>query len=229
VTPTELRIGGIAPLSSCDWPGELVATVFAQGCPLDCIYCHNPHLLTAGEGEVAWADVIALLQARRGLLDGVVFSGGEPTAQAALADAIREVRALGFRVALHTAGPLPERLSAVLPLVDWVGFDVKAPFGEYERVTRVPGSGARALASLRALVASAVPFEARTTVHPDLLDASALDRLAAELAAEGVKSWAVQAYRPLGARPGLAPVAFLETDVPASARERFETFTFRCA
>lgn len=229
MTPTRLRIGGLTPLSSCDWPGELVATVFAQGCPFDCPYCHNPHLLAAGEGAVAWADVMALLQARRGLLDGVVFSGGEPTAQAVLPDAIAEVRELGFRVGLHTAGPLPERLSAVLPLVDWVGFDVKAPFGEYERVTRVPGSGERALASLRALVASGVAFEARTTVHPDLLDAAALDRLAAELAAEGVAEWAVQAYRPLGARPGLDAAALTEADVPLTARKRFASFSFRCA
>jgi pyruvate formate lyase activating enzyme len=231
VTRTELRVGGLAPLSSCDWPGELVATVFTRGCPFDCPYCHNPHLLEAGAGadDVAWADVVALLRARRGLLDGVVFSGGEPTVQPALADAIREVRELGFRVGLHTAGPIPERLEAVLGLVDWVGFDVKAPFGEYERVTRVPGSGERVLASLRALVASGVAYEARTTVHPDLLDSSALERLAAELAAEGVTDWAVQAYRPVGARPGLAGVTISETDVPVRARERFASFVFRPA
>jgi len=229
VRPTELRIGGLAPLSSCDWPGELVATIFARGCPFDCAYCHNPHLLAAGRGEVAWADVTALLEARAGLLDGVVFSGGEPTAQPVLADAMREVRELGFRVGLHTAGPFPERLASVLPLVDWVGFDVKAPFAEYERVTRVPGSGADALASLRALVSSGVDFEARTTVHPDLLDAAALERLSADLAAEGVSRWVVQAYRPTGARPGLAAAGFADADVPVQARERFAHFEFRCA
>lgn len=229
MTPAELRLGGLAPLSSCDWPGELVATVFTKGCPFDCAYCHNPHLLAAGEGDVAWADVIALLEARRGLLDGVVFSGGEPTIQVALADAMREVRGLGFQVGLHTAGPVPARVEAVLPLVDWVGFDVKAPFEEYERVTRVPGSGEAARASLRALVASGVALEVRTTVHPDLLDAAALERMSAELAAEGVTAWAVQAYRPVGARPGLADVPFVEVDVPDAARRRFASFTFRPA
>lgn len=229
MTPTELRIGGLAPLSSCDWPGELVATVFARGCPFDCAYCHNPHLLSPGDGEVAWADVIALLEARRGLLDGVVFSGGEPTAQAALPEAVRQVRELGFRVGLHTAGPSPERLEAVLPLVEWVGFDVKAPFAEYERITRVASSGERPLASLRALVASGVDFEARTTVHPDLLDADALERLSIDLAAEGVSRWVVQACRTEGVRPGLAPLQLHDADVPASARARFAEFTFRCA
>lgn len=227
MTPSELRIGGITPLSSCDWPGQLVATVFAQGCPFDCPYCHNPHLLAAGGGEVAWPEVTALLEARRGLLDGVVFSGGEPTVQVALPDAMRQVRELGFRVGLHTAGPSPERIAGVLPMADWVGFDAKAPFAEYERVTRVPGSGQHARASLRALVASGVPIEVRTTWHPDLLDADALDRLSAELAADGVTDWAVQAYRPLGARPGLAGVTVTEVDVPMSARGRFPRFAFR--
>lgn len=225
----ELRIGGLTPLSTVDRPGELVATVFTQGCPWDCPYCHNPHLLSAGPGEVAWADVVALLEKRRGLLDGVVFSGGEPTLQSGLADAVREVRSMGFRVGLHTGGPWPERLAELLPLLDWVGFDAKAPRADYERITRVPGSGERAWASLRAVVASGVDMEARTTVHPDLLDAAALDRLAAELADAGVTAWAVQAYRPIGARPGLTPVRLAESDVPASARERFASYTFRSA
>jgi pyruvate formate lyase activating enzyme len=229
VISTDLRIGGLTPLSSCDWPGQLVATVFAQGCPFDCPYCHNPHLLPAGEGETAWAEVIALLRARRGLLDGVVFSGGEPTAQSSLGDAMRQVRDLGFKVGLHTAGPLPSALKAVLPLVDWVGFDVKAPFLEYEHITRSAGSGARALASLRVLVASGVAFEVRTTVHPDLLDGPALERLADDLVAEGVHSWTVQAFRPTGVRRGLAAVPLSAHDVPARARGSFGSFSFRSA
>lgn len=227
MTRPELRIGGLASLSSVDWPGELVATVFTQGCPFDCPYCHNPHLLGAGPGDVPWADVRFLLETRRGLLDGIVFSGGEPTVQVALPEAMREARALAFKVGLHTAGPVPERLETVLPLVDWVGFDAKAPFAEYERVTRVPGSGERALASLRALIASGVDYEARTTVHPDLLDADAIARLAADLAAEGVKRWVVQAYRPDGARPGLDAITVSEADIPADVRECIPEFVFR--
>jgi pyruvate formate lyase activating enzyme len=228
VTPTsQLRVGGLAPLSTVDWPGELAAVVFAQGCPWNCLYCHNPHLLTAGEGSVPWDEVMAFLGTRVNLLDGVVFSGGEPTVQAALTDAIADVRKLGFRVGLHTGGPNPARLAEILPLVDWVGFDVKAPFAEYERITRVPGSGDRALESLRALVASGVAYEVRTTVHPDLLGGEDLERLSVELAEEGVARWAVQAYRPDGAREGLADARFYESGVPESVRARFAEFTFR--
>jgi len=176
---------------------------------------------------VPWDEVMAFLRTRVNLLDGVVFSGGEPTAQAALADAIREVRDLGFRIGLHTGGPTPARLEAVLPLVDWVGFDVKAPFADYERITQVAGSGERALASLRALVASGVPFEVRTTVHPDLLGDEDLERLSTELAEEGVSRWAVQAYRPDGAREGLRDARLYESGLPDSVRARFAEFVFR--
>ena len=148
----ELRIGGLARLSPCDWPGELVATVFCQGCPWSCAYCHNPHLIPpAGKTEVTWPELMSFLVSRRNLLDGVVFSGGEPTLQRALPEAMRAVRALGFRIGLHTAGPYPERLSAVLGLVDWIGFDVKAACKDYPRITGCPGSGSGSPVSHRDL------------------------------------------------------------------------------
>lgn len=195
-----IRVGGFERFSLCDWPDRLVATVFCQGCPWDCPYCHNPHLLPAnGPHAVAWRDVLAFLESRRGLLDGVVFSGGEPTMQQGLPEAIRAVRALGFDIGLHSAGPYPDRLAAVLPLVDWVGFDVKAAFGEYDRITRVPRSGERASASLRHLLASGVACDLRTTVDPHLLDDAALARLHADLAPFGA-SVRLQAFRATGTR-----------------------------
>lgn len=226
-----LRIGGFVPLSSVDWPGQLVATVFLSGCPWDCPYCHNAHLIGSGspvDDAVAWDEVIALLDARAGLLDGVVFSGGEPTLQPALLHAIREVRERGFAVALHTGGAFPDRFAALLPYLDWVGFDVKAPFAEYSRVTRRPGSGQAALASLRALVASGVPFEVRTTVHSELLGPDDLTSLAADLTAEGVGHWYLQEYRPEGAREGLlGPSAFSAEMLPPGLGDGFEAFGIR--
>ncbi len=203
-TRARLRIGGLARFSTVDWPGRLVATVFCQGCPWRCPYCHNPHLLAAHGTpgtRVPWPEVLAFLERRHGLLDGVVFSGGEPTAQTALPDAIRAARTLGFRVGLHTAGPWPERLAAVLPDLDWVGFDVKAPFEDYAAVTGVPGSGDTALASLRVLLGSGVTFEARATVHPALIDDAALDRLTDRLADMGVRHVAIQHARPTARLP----------------------------
>lgn len=195
----DLRVGGLERLSMCDWPGQLAATIFCQGCPWDCHYCHNPHLLPAkGQQEIRWKEVISFLERRRGLLDGVVFSGGEPTLQSALPDAIGEVRAMGYRIGLHTAGPYPARLAAILPLVDWVGFDVKAPFAEYRGITQVRGSGARAFESLFHLLASGVVYEVRTTVHPSLLDEAALERLLGDLQELGIREHKIQVFRPQG-------------------------------
>jgi len=196
---TVLRVGGFTPLSTTDWPGMLAAVVFCQGCPWRCRYCHNPDLIPArGEHEIPWETVLAFLHRRQGLLDGVVFSGGEPTLQTSLADAMREVRALGFRIGLHTGGMYPEKLEAVLPLVDWVGMDVKAPFAAYPRITGATGSGGRAQAGLQQVLASGVDHEIRTTVHPVLLSNADLVDMARDLAARGVKHYVIQAFRSQG-------------------------------
>jgi pyruvate formate lyase activating enzyme len=194
--PTDLRVGGLTRLSSCDWPGELVATAFCQGCAWRCPYCHNADLQpVVASPAIAWADVLAFLKTRIGLLDGVVFSGGEPLLQGALVDTMRAVRDLGFRVGLHTGGAVPSRFADVLPLTDWVGFDVKAPFDAYIGITGSPNSGADARESLKLLLASGTPHEIRTTVHPRLLDGAALSRMAEELAGMGVECWVLQEFR----------------------------------
>jgi pyruvate formate lyase activating enzyme len=196
---TVLRVGGMTPLSASDWPGMLAAVVFCQGCPWRCRYCHNPHLIPPrGEDEISWEAVLDFLHRRQGLLDGVVFSGGEPTLQPGLAGAMREVRALGFKVGLHTGGAYPRRLAEVLPLVDWVGLDAKAPFDDYARVTGVPGSGTPARESLDLLLASGVAHEIRTTVHPALLGDAEVVELVDFLAARGVARHVLQAFRPAG-------------------------------
>lgn len=197
-----LAVAGLTPLSSCDWPGRLVATVFLQGCPWRCTYCHNAGILDPrGPGVVPWSDVRELLARRRGLLDGVVFSGGEPTRQRALVDAAREVRAAGFGVGLHTGGAYPARLPALLPLVDWVGFDVKAPARLYRAITRVGGPATNAdaaFASLRLVLDSGVDVEVRTTVDPTVLRPDDVAELTEVLAGLGVHRHVLQEVRPDG-------------------------------
>lgn len=203
-----LRIGGLTPLSLTDYPGQLAAVVFCQGCAWRCGYCHNPHLLPPRPvAGFEWGDVVRFLERRVGLLDAVVFSGGEPTRQPGLAAAAAQARALGFRVGLHTAGIHPRRLEAVLPLLDWVGLDVKAPFHGYAAVTGVAGSGAPALASLKLVLASGVDHEVRTTVHPALLPPAELLELARTLAAMGVRRFVVQDARGRGPDGRLPPPA----------------------
>lgn len=199
-----LAIAGLTPLSTCDWPGRLAATVFLQGCPWRCTYCHNPALLDArAPGVVPWAAVRDLLARRVGLLDGVVFSGGEPTRQAGLAAAMAEVREAGFGVGLHTSGAYPRRLAAVLPLVDWVGLDLKAPADRYEAVTGVVGSGERALAALDLVVAAGVAVQVRTTVDPAVLTPDDVARLRSVLASRGVREHVTQDARPVALSAGV--------------------------
>lgn len=201
-----LRIGGLTRLTSIDFPGRLAAVVFCQGCPWRCGYCQNPALLDAATpGALAWSAVRAFLQQRQGLLDGVVFSGGEPTLQAALGPALAEVRALGFATGLHTGGMYPERLQQVLPHLDWVGLDIKAPAHRHAAITRTPGGGARAAQSLRLLLEQGVALECRTTWHPGLFDRDGLFELADALAAQSVPHWVLQTCREPGAlAPGLS-------------------------
>ncbi|MCL3861377.1 anaerobic ribonucleoside-triphosphate reductase activating protein [Actinotalea sp. K2] len=203
--PEELQIAGLTRLSTCDWPGRLVATAFLQGCPWACTYCHNPELIDPRTpGTVAWSEVRDLIARRHGLLDGVVFSGGEPTRQPALVAAAREVRDAGLGVGLHTGGAYPRRLEAVLPLVDWVGFDVKAPADLYQAVTGVASSARAVERSLRLVLDAGVAVQVRTTVDPTVLSADDVSRLGRALAALGVTDHVLQEVRPQGTRPEYA-------------------------
>jgi pyruvate formate lyase activating enzyme len=196
-----LAIAGLTPLSTCDWPGRLVATVFLQGCPWRCTYCHNPDLLDPTvPGEVSWQQVRDLLERRRGLLDGLVFSGGEPTRQSGLPAAMREVRERGFAVGLHTGGAYPSRLADLLGLVDWVGLDIKALPDDYHRITGIGASGAKAFASLDLVVASGVDHEVRITVDPTVHTTDHVEQLVARLRAEGARGIVLQETRPQGTR-----------------------------
>lgn len=200
-----LVIGGLVPASTCDWPGRIVATVFCQGCPWNCGYCHNPDLIAPRRpAAVTWETVQDLLRRRVGLLDGVVFSGGEPTRQPALRAAMREVREAGFAVGLHTGGAYPRRLAHVLPLVDWVGLDIKAPPDRYAQVTGVPGSATAAFTSLDLVLAAGVDVQVRTTVDPTVLTDHDVAELSALLARRGVGDHVLQQVRTDGVRPEYA-------------------------
>ncbi len=227
-----LRVGGLVPFTATDFPGKFAVAVFIQGCPWRCGYCHNPHLQPRKRGAHTWSDVMALLSRRAGLLDGVVFSGGEPTIDPALPDAMAEVRAMGLAVGLHTACIYPRRLEAVLPLLDWVGFDIKAPFKSYRKITGIDNSGDPARSCMEAILASGVAHECRTTLHPDLLSESEVEALAQTLAEAGVRNYALQAFRAQGCGdPVLAANTALCMGPQALARiaARFERFTLRLA
>ncbi len=191
-TADDLRVGGLTPLTTADYPGELAAAIFVQGCGLRCQYCYNEHLTSAKvPGKLPWSSIYEFLTGHQGLLDAVVFSGGEATSQTALLPAIHQIRELGYKVGLHTAGSSPLRFAEVLPFLDWVGFDIKGLSDDYTYITGVD-VGDKCWQSLRLLLNSGVAYEVRTTVHWDLISASQLLKIGQWLRDEGVTNFVVQ-------------------------------------
>lgn len=228
-----LDVGGMVPLSTTDFPDRLSAVVFLQGCPWKCSYCHNPGLQPRPlQAPMSWDSVLEFLDRRVGLLDAVVFSGGEPTLQASLGKCIDQVRRRGFKVGLHTAGIYPRRFAQVLPRLDWVGLDIKAPFNDYSKVTGRLTGAAAARESLHMLIASEVPHEVRTTYHPALFPEEDLLALAASLSRRGVRRFALQLFNAQGCRdPRLLaqPAAAMRPPPLAEMKRLFETFVLRPA
>ena len=173
-----LKVGGLAPFTTIDYPGQLSAVVFCQGCPWRCGYCHNRHLQPrSSSNEIPWSEVVEFLKARVGVLDAVVFSGGEPTMQDGVVEAIKTVSMLGFKTALHTSGSNPLLLAKCLPQLSWVGMDIKAPFEDYHKITGIADSGVRASESSLILRGSSVEKQFRTTVDPFLEKEGRIQRM----------------------------------------------------
>ncbi|WP_018610533.1 anaerobic ribonucleoside-triphosphate reductase activating protein [Uliginosibacterium gangwonense] len=203
---TRIRLGGFESFSRIDWPGRRAATIFLRGCPWRCAYCHNPQLQkrTLDTG-IQWDHIAAHLEAGRNELDGVVFSGGEATAERCLPEAIAAIRTLGLGVGLHTNGAYPDRLQTLLPLLDWVGFDLKTDYDHYDALSGAPGSAARVTASAKLLLASGIDHEFRLTWHHEVITEESA-QLAASFAQHlGVKRFVLQRYRSEGV--GASPLA----------------------
>nr|DAP30463.1 MAG TPA: anaerobic ribonucleoside-triphosphate reductase activating protein [Caudoviricetes sp.] len=198
----DLQVAGLVPLSSVDWPGRLVATVFCQGCPLRCPYCQNSAILdNRTPGVIAWSEVEGFLKRRRGLLDGVVFTGGEALRQEAVIPAAESASDLGFGIGVHTSGMFPDRLESMMHVVDWVGLDVKARPEDYKKVVGVRGD--KVWKTLDLVLESGVEYEVRTTVYPESLIDYHFEDFVSQLKLAGVRTFALQEARTEG-----TPVAF---------------------
>lgn len=173
---------GLQKLSMVDYPGKLAATVFTGGCNLRCPFCHNALLVTRlnETPELPEAEVLAFLERRRGLLDGVVLSGGEPLLQPDAADFLRKVRDMGFAVKLDTNGCFPDRLAAILEagLADYVAMDIKNSREKYPQTVGIPGfDTAPVEESVRLLAKSGVDHEFRTTFVRELHTAADVEAM----------------------------------------------------
>lgn len=154
-------IGGLQKTSLLDFPEKIAAIVFTMGCNFRCGYCHNPELIN---GEAKIEEVFEFLKTRQGKLDGVVITGGEPCLQKDLPEFIKQVKELGFAVKLDTNGSFPEMLEKVLPNLDYVAMDIKAPLEKYSRIVNVDVDTSKILKSIEVLKNGGVDYEFRTTV-----------------------------------------------------------------
>ncbi|HEY5000628.1 MAG TPA: anaerobic ribonucleoside-triphosphate reductase activating protein [Candidatus Cryosericum sp.] len=177
-----MRLAHYEPLSLSDFPGRLAATVFTVGCNFACPYCHNPELVTAREDtpQLTEEAFFAFLERRRGKLNGVCITGGEPTLHADLPGFVDRIRALGYAVKLDTNGSNPEMLGRLLETssLDYVAMDVKAPASRYSDVTGNPYALALAETSIRLLADRDTVHEYRTTILPLLFSEVDIDHIA---------------------------------------------------
>ena len=161
-----MNVQGYQKLTLLDFPGRTACTVFTGGCNLRCPFCHNAGLVrTPLAGPNLTDEVLEYLQKRKGILDGVCVTGGEPLLQPDLEDFLRKVKEIGYAVKLDTNGMLPQRLAGVLAtkLVDYVAMDIKSSPDGYAAATGTDADVSAVSDSLSILRDSGIPFELRTT------------------------------------------------------------------
>ncbi len=184
-----MKISGLQKLTLLDFPGRVACTVFLGGCNFRCPFCHNSQLL-GGDAEELMdsAALLEFLGKRRGVLDGVCITGGEPTLHSDLPELLRDIRALGYQIKLDTNGYRPDVLKTVIDegLVDYVAMDVKNGPADYAAAVGLDGLDlARIEQSIRLLLADWVDYELRTTVVTPLHTEASIAAMAQWLTALG--------------------------------------------
>ncbi len=164
-----MKISGLQKLSLLDYPEKIAATVFTGGCNLRCPFCHNAGLVSrvSEAQDIPLDDFFAFLESRRGKLDGVCITGGEPLLQNDLDGFIRRIRSLGFLVKLDTNGCYPEKLRALIDegLLDYVAMDIKNAPSKYAQTVGIDNFDISAvLDSISLLKEGRVAYEFRTTL-----------------------------------------------------------------
>jgi pyruvate formate lyase activating enzyme len=190
-----MPIAGLQKTSLIDYPGRVSCVIFLTGCNFICPYCQNPDLargrLPAG-GALDRGEISAFLEQRRGFLDGVVISGGEPTLSRGLVDLCRMIKSLGYCLKLDTNGSRPEILAALIEvgLVDYLAMDLKTLPEDYApHLSRRP-CAASLVESIRILDASGLPHEFRTTCVRPFVDVRRIAAMARRIA--GAPLYALQ-------------------------------------
>ena len=212
-------ISGLQKLTLLDFPGHTACTVFTPGCNWRCPFCHNAALVLRPKSQppMDMEAFFAFLQKRRGLLDGVAVTGGEPTLHEDLPAFLRRIREAGFKVKLDTNGTNPGMLREILQvgLADYVAMDIKAGRPNYPAVTGTLRPGLPAVEESAAmLMGGSVPFEFRTTVVRELHSPEDFQDIAAWLG--GDEPYFLQGFKDSGDN--------ISTGYTACSREEMEDF-----
>jgi pyruvate formate lyase activating enzyme len=185
-----VRIASLQKFSMIDFPNELSAVIFTQGCNFRCPYCHNPELVDSSKFTEAISEesILKFLDSRVGKLDGVVITGGEPTIHKDLISFISKIKKMGFLVKLDTNGTNPGMIKEIIQhnLIDYIAMDYKAPLGKYSDVVRVHVDLNDILESIELIKKSGLKYEFRTTVVENLLSSFDVKLIQMELG-EGKK------------------------------------------
>lgn len=192
-----MLIGGLHKLSLIDYPGKLSAVIFTRGCNFRCPYCHNPELIESNGGDFIEEDkILSFLDERKGKLDGVVLTGGEPTLQSEIVEFLERIKRLGFFVKLDTNGSYPERIKELIDrkLLDYIAMDIKAPLYKYNRTTLTSIDTERIVESIHLIMNSGIDYEFRTTVVRSLLSRDDFPKIGEMI--KSAKLFVLQEFRP---------------------------------
>jgi len=196
-----MHIGGIQKNSLIDYPGKLSSVLFCSGCNFDCPYCHNPGLVgghSSCPDELNTGAVYDFLDQRRGFLDGVVVSGGEPTLQPDLVDLCRRIKDLGFPVKLDTNGSRPRVLQGLIRegLVDYVAMDLKTDPVLYRAYIKPDCQPDPIVASVALIMDSGIDYEFRTTCVKPIVTPRTIENILELI--KGARRYALQRFRNSG-------------------------------
>ena len=191
-----MKISGFQKMTLLDFPGKVACTVFTFGCNLRCPFCHNASLVLGGaQSEYTEEEILSYLQKRKGLLDGVCITGGEPLLQNGISEFIKKIKDLGFSVKLDTNGCYPEKLKELIDsnLIDYVAMDIKNSFEEYGKTVGIKNFDTTPIKeSVAILNRSGIDFEFRTTVVKELHSLESIKAIASEI--KGAKKYFLQSF-----------------------------------
>lgn len=196
-----MTIHGFQKMTLLDYPGRVACTIFTAGCNFRCPFCHNALLVTELDGSMAIPeeDVLAVLKKRRGLLDGVAVTGGEPCLRPDLADFLRKLKDMGYPVKLDTNGSFPDKLAALIGegLVDYVAMDIKNSREKYAETAGFTSDLLPAVEkSVALLLEGRVEYEFRTTVMNEFHEAGDFDAIGRWIA--GAPRYFIQPFKDSG-------------------------------